>query len=214
MSKPIFAADGHGKPNSEPSLLAVFLAMLKISTFTFGGGYAMFAQMNIEFVQRRKWLGEQECTDMIAVAQATPGLFFANAAFLVGHKLAGWRGAYLSALGILVPAFVAMIFIALAYAHVIDNPWVAGAMRGVRPAVTALLFSTLFTLRRNALTSVVAWVLFGVALALALFTSINVIWLVLGGAVMGLIFCRAPLLASDLRVRHESRQITEESNNE
>ena len=172
--------------------LKFFLSTLKVSLITFGGGYVMLSNMNAEYVERRKWLSKEELADIFAIAQAPPGLPGVYTAFIVGHKLCGWGGAWLGAAGIILPPFFILMPIAMVYDRIIEYAWLQGAMRGVGAAVTALLLYTLFDMRKTSVKAWWHWILFAAVLALALLTDINVMWLLLGGAIVGLFatFCK------------------------
>ena len=72
--------------------LKLFLTMLKIGLFTFGGGYAMIALLENEFVTKRKWIEKDEFLDMVAIAESTPGPIAINAATYIGYKMLGVLG--------------------------------------------------------------------------------------------------------------------------
>ena len=72
----------------------LFLTMFKIGLFTFGGGYAMIPLIESELVSRKKWLGEDEFTDMLAIAESTPGPIAINSATYAGYKIAGFWGSF------------------------------------------------------------------------------------------------------------------------
>ena len=80
--------------------------MLKIGLFTFGGGYAMIALLENEFVSKRAWIDKEEFLDMAAIAESTPGPIAINAATYIGYKKAGFLGAAISTLGMCIPSFV------------------------------------------------------------------------------------------------------------
>ena len=72
--------------------LSLFLTMLKIGLFTFGGGYAMIALLENEFVEKKKWIEKDEFLDVAAIAESTPGPIAINAATYIGYKNAGIIG--------------------------------------------------------------------------------------------------------------------------
>jgi chromate transporter len=163
----------------------VFWVMFRIGLFTFGGGLAMLPQMSAEFVERRKWMKQEEMVDIFAVAQSLPGVVAVNASMLVGYRLGGQKCALVSALGSTLPSFLVLIFVSLGYQAFITNQYVAGAMVGIRAAVTGILAATVIKLGKAALKNVFSWVLFGTAMALT-FISVNPIWIILGGLAVGL----------------------------
>ena len=76
--------------------LLLFLTMLKIGLFTFGGGYAMIALLENEFVAKKKWIEKDEFLDLTAIAESTPGPIAINAATYIGYKRAGILGSIVS----------------------------------------------------------------------------------------------------------------------
>ena len=71
-------------------ICSLFITFLKIGAFTFGGGYAMIALLENEFVEKKKWLEKSEFLDMVAVAESTPGPVAVNSATYIGYKIA-WK---------------------------------------------------------------------------------------------------------------------------
>lgn len=92
--------------------LLLFLTMLKIGLFTFGGGSAMIALLENEFVAKKKWLEKEEFLDMAAIAESTPGPIAVNMATFVGSSQGGVLGAFLATLGVVLPSFVLILIIA------------------------------------------------------------------------------------------------------
>ena len=67
----------------------IFLSMLKIGAFTFGGGYAMVALLENEFVSKKGWMSKDEFLDLVAIAESTPGPLAINSATYIGYRVAG-----------------------------------------------------------------------------------------------------------------------------
>lgn len=67
----------------------LFGTFLKIGAFTFGGGYAMVALLQNEFVEEKKWVTKEEFLDMVAIAESTPGPMAVNSATYIGYRIAG-----------------------------------------------------------------------------------------------------------------------------
>lgn len=74
-------------------LLAIFLSMFKIGCFAFGGGYAIIALLENEFISKRNWIYHEEFLDVVAIAESTPGPIAINVATYIGYKLKGFVGA-------------------------------------------------------------------------------------------------------------------------
>ena len=83
-------------------ICSLFITFLKIGAFTFGGGYAMIALLENEFVEKKKWLEKSEFLDMVAVAESTPGPVAINSATYIGYKIAGFAGATMSTLAVCI----------------------------------------------------------------------------------------------------------------
>ena len=81
----------------------LFWTFLKIGAFTFGGGYAMVALLEREFVEDKQWLSREEFLDMVAIAESTPGPVAVNSATYVGYKIEGAEGAAASTLAVCLP---------------------------------------------------------------------------------------------------------------
>ena len=77
-------------------LIQLFLTFLKIGAFTFGGGYAMIALLENEFIEKKKWIDREEFLNMVAIAESTPGPVAVNSATYLGYRVGGVAGAALS----------------------------------------------------------------------------------------------------------------------
>ena len=87
------------------SLWSLFISMFKIGLFTFGGGYAMIALLEREFVERKQWLSHDEFLDLIVIAESTPGPIAINCATYIGYKVNKGIGAVIATLGMVIPSF-------------------------------------------------------------------------------------------------------------
>ena len=121
--------------------ISLFLTMLKIGLFTFGGGYAMIALLENEFVAKKKWLDKDEFLDVAAIAESTPGPIAINAATYIGYKNAGLVGSAVATLGICVPSFVIIYVISLFFDAFLSLTYVAYAFKGIQVCVVYLILS-------------------------------------------------------------------------
>ena len=104
----------HNTPAQEAkSLGTLFFTFFKIGLFTFGGGYAMIALLEEEFIQRRRWLDKDEFLDMAAIAESTPGPVAINSATYLGYKLAKVPGAATATVAVCLPSFLIIYAISL-----------------------------------------------------------------------------------------------------
>lgn len=127
--------------NRKTGLMDIFLIFLKIGAFTFGGGYAMIALLEDEFVDKRSWLNESEFLDMTAIAESTPGPVAINAATYLGYKLAGFKGALAASLAVCIPSFAIIYVISFFYERFQQITWVASAFKGIQACVVYLILS-------------------------------------------------------------------------
>ena len=121
--------------------LRLFLTMLKIGLFTFGGGYAMIALLENEFVEKKKWLEKDEFLDVTAIAESTPGPIAINAATYMGYKNAGIIGSIIATLGICIPSFVIIYAISLFFDAFLSLTLVEYAFKGIQICVVYLILT-------------------------------------------------------------------------
>ena len=148
-------------------LLQLFWTYLKVGTFTLGGGYAMLPLIQREVVDNRGWIDEAEFLNMIALAQAAPGLIAVNSAIFIGYQVgakhapqrwqAGWRAQVYTHLavaaavmGAVLPSFVIILAIAMIFSEHKGNQTIEAIMKGVRPAVVALIAAPLLKMSMKA----------------------------------------------------------------
>jgi chromate transporter len=115
--------------------------MMKIGLFTFGGGYAMLALLEDEFVSKRRWLDKDEFLRMTAIAESTPGPIAINAATYIGYKQTGVLGALVATVGVCIPSFAVIYVISLFFDAFLSLTLVAYAFRGIRVCVIYLILS-------------------------------------------------------------------------
>ena len=109
----------------------LFGTFFKIGAFTFGGGYAMVALLEHEFVEEKRWLTREEFLDMVAIAESTPGPVAVNSATYIGYKLAGVAGAAASTLAVCLPSFGVIYLISLFFDRFLQLTVVANAFKEI-----------------------------------------------------------------------------------
>ena len=125
--------------------LMLFLEFLKIGLFTFGGGYAMIPLIR-EVVLKHGWLDESQFLNMIGVAEVTPGPIAVNMATYVGSTQAGFLGALLCTLGVILPAFLIMLLISILLKKFMKNKYVQSALSGIKFVAIALIAASAITI--------------------------------------------------------------------
>lgn len=169
-------------------LWTLFTSMLYISTFTFGGGFVIVSLMQKKFVEELHWLEEDEMLDMTALAQASPGAIAVNGAILVGRKLAGIPGIAVAVLGTILPPMVILSLISLAYEAFATNLWVARALKGMQAGVAAVIVDVSLNLGTRVVKErdPLCIALMIVAFVLNYALHVNVIYIILGAALLGI----------------------------
>jgi chromate transporter len=122
-------------------ILSLFFAMLRIGLFTFGGGYAMIALLENEFVEKKKYIEKDEFLDMVAIAESTPGPIAINSATYIGYKHAGLIGSAMATLGVCIPSFIIIYAISMFFDAFLSFELVSCAFRGIQVCVVYLIFS-------------------------------------------------------------------------
>ena len=110
----------------------------------------MLSLIEREIVDRKGWIDREEYLNMIALAQAAPGLIAVNSAIFIGWRIGGWRGVIASVLGAVLPSFFIILAIAMLFQDYKDYPAVEAIFKGIRPAVVALIAAPLVRMAHSA----------------------------------------------------------------
>lgn len=176
-------------------LLSLFLSFFKIGLFTFGGGYAMIALIEREFVERKKWLEHDEFLEIIAVAESTPGPIAINSATYIGYKKAGVLGSAAATIAVCIPSFVIIYTISLFFEKFLKAEIVELAFKGIGACVAYLILAAgikMFKKLKKNPFNIVLFVLTTLSLiAFTLFSiKVSSILFILAGALIGIVvFC-------------------------
>lgn len=165
----------------------LFYTYLKIGTFTLGGGYAMLPLIQREVVDRKKWIDEEEFLNMIALAQAAPGLIAVNSAIFIGWRVGGWKGVCGAVLGAVLPSFLIILAIAMVFKEWKDQPAVEAVFKGIRPAVVALIAAPLVKLAKSAKISWLTALIPVTAALLIWLLHVNPVWVILATILLTLL---------------------------
>ena len=167
------------------SLWALFLFFLKVGSVLFGSGYVLLAFIRGDLVERYGWLTNGQLLDAVAVGQITPGPVFTTATF-IGYVLAGAQGAAVATVGIFLPAFVFVALSGWLIPRLRKSAAMGEFLDGINVASLALMIVVTYELGRSA---IIDWITVGLAIVSAILLikfKINSAWLVIGGAMIGL----------------------------
>ena len=182
----IATAGGAPSAATEANWLSVFLIFLKIGSVLYGSGYVLLAFLQRELVERMQWLTSQQLLDAIAIGQLTPGPVFTTATF-IGYLLAGHAGAIAATIGIFLPAFVLVGVVNPWVPKLRQSRWLSSFLNGVNAASLGLMAAVTWQL---GLAALIDWltVIVAIVSAIAVFRfRVNSAWLVLAGAIVGLV---------------------------
>ena len=167
----------------------LFLNTLYISAFTFGGGFVIITFMKTKFVDEMHWIDEEEMLDLAALAQSSPGAIAVNAAILVGWRVAGFIGMLTAVLGTIIPPMVILTVISFFYHAFITNIYVAAMLKGMQAGVAAVILDVVAGLGGNVIKThrPVYYLIMVGAFVATFFLNVNVIYIILGAAVIGIL---------------------------
>lgn len=173
----------------------LFIEFFTLGLFTFGGGAAMIAVLQNR-LKDKHWLSDDEVLDCIMVAQTLPGVVAVNMSVYVGYRMKGIKGALVSVFGMVLPSFVIIILIALFMQNFSENPYIAGALRGIRAATLGLILATCVKLSKQVIGKakeekaqlILTALLFPVAFLVITFLGVDAVWTILGGLIIGVAY--------------------------
>ena len=168
------------------SLWKLFFLFVKIGSMMIGGGYSMLPLLIRELVEKNKIITEDELTDYMAVAQCTPGVIAINTATFVGYKVRKIRGAIIASLGVVLVPMVLIMIIAAVLQSFATYPVVQHVFAGIRIAVCALIFASIYKLFKKTVTNLTAVVLFLAAFLFVAVGGVSPVFIVIGAGLVGL----------------------------
>jgi chromate transporter len=166
--------------------------MFTLSAFTFGGGYVIVSLMKEKFVDTLHWIDEEEMLNLVAIAQSSPGAVAVNGSLLVGYKVGKIRGAVISIIGTILPPFLIISLISIGYTQFRESVYVRSFLRGVQPAVAAIIADVVFSLGSTIIKSkkVVFIILMIASFLVAYIGNVNVMFIIVICALVGFFYTR------------------------
>jgi chromate transporter len=167
-------------------LWPLFLFFAKVGAVLYGSGYVLLAFIRADLVERWHWLTETQLLDAIAVGQVTPGPVFTTATF-IGYVLGGTQGALVATVGIFLPAFFFVAVSGPLVPRIRQSPTAGAFLDGVNAAALALMCVVTYELGRAAIVDLTTITLAVISAIILFRFRLNSAWLVVGGAVTGLL---------------------------
>lgn len=139
-----------------------------------------------EVIESRGWVAREDFLDLLTLAQSAPGPIALNTAVFVGYRICGLRGALAALAGIVLPAFSIILLVAIFFADIRDNQYVDAAFKAMRPAVVALIVAPIVGLAKSM--NRWLWIVSAVTALAIWYVGISPIYVLLAGAVAGLVW--------------------------
>lgn len=149
-------------------LVDLFLGFLKVGCFAFGGAYGAIPLIR-DVVLSNGWLSEEMLAYMIAVSESTPGPIMVNLATYVGSSQAGFWGALVATLAVVLPSFLIILLVTALLKTALKRPWVQAVLRGLKPCVIGIVLATgLYMILKNAFGTLSTFYINGQAILITL----------------------------------------------
>ena len=177
--------------NKFKKALLVFWSFFKIGLFTFGGGYAMISVISAELVERRKWITQEDMTDMLIISEMTPGAIAVYCASFVGYRVAGVLGGILGTLGVVLPSLIIITVLSFFVHYLEEVAWLAAAFKGIQAVVVVLIVNAMVKFFKQLDKNWQSYLIAAAALIVTLLTDFNVIFLILAGGIYGIVYTLA-----------------------
>ena len=165
----------------------LLLDFIRFGCFTFGGGWSIIAQMRQLYVEKRQVISDEELLDLTSVAKSLPGTMIANVAMLFGYRMAGLAGGLVCVFGMVLPPMMILIGISFFYNAFRSSYWVTAAMEGMQAAVVPIIAGAALSMVKGSIKYSPCVLVVLVSFVLYAFSRISAVYLVLLGAVAGLI---------------------------
>ena len=121
--------------------LDLLIGFLKVGCFAFGGAYGAIPLIR-DVVLSYGWLSDEVLTYMIAVSESTPGPIMVNLATYIGSSQAGFLGAVIATLAVVLPSFLIILFVTALLKTALKNKYVQAVLRGLKPCVIGIVLAT------------------------------------------------------------------------
>ncbi|MBQ6622750.1 MAG: chromate transporter [Mogibacterium sp.] len=168
-------------------MIELFVTFFKLGLFTIGGGVAMIPVLSDLIVNDKKWFSEDEALDIISICQSLPGVIAINMATYVGFRKRGLPGSLISTVGVILPSFVIMLMIAVGLAKIGDNPYILGALGGLRSAALGLILLAVWKVGKGVMKDAFSTGAAIVSFVLIAFLKVSVVYVVLAFLLLGIV---------------------------
>lgn len=168
-------------------LLQIFFVFVKVGIFGYGGGPSMIPLIQHEVVDRYHWMTNQEFVDAMAMGYALPGPIATKMSAYVGYKVAGIPGSVVGTLGMVLPSMILILLLAVFAWKFKDSPYIQAALKGVRPAIVALLIMVIYDIWPSSVNNLAGVAIMVAAIVLVIVLKIHPAYAIGGAALAGIL---------------------------
>ena len=165
----------------------IFKTFFKVGTLLLGGGYVILPLLTNELVDKRKWITSEELCEYFAISTSLPGVIAANISVFVGNKLLGLKGSIAAVVGLILPAFLAIVLLATILSEIVAKAFVQNIFWGVGIGVILLLYLAVKEMWKKAIVDKFSWIVYIVSLLLTLSGKIPLALIVIAALCTGII---------------------------
>ena len=177
------------KENNKIKLSEIFVQFLTLSIFAFGGGTTIISMMKDRFVDRLKWISEDDMNEMLTIVLSAPGATVINISILVAYRLRGIKGVLVAVLASILPPFVTIVLLLKVYKQVGDSVIVIHMLKGIKSAAAAIIVVVVSKMTISLIKRKNPYLigLFLIFFILTRFVDVNVMILMLASMAIGII---------------------------
>ncbi|MCX7747638.1 MAG: chromate transporter [Clostridia bacterium] len=169
-------------------LFELFLTFFKIGLISFGGGYAIIPIFQRECVQNKKWITDEELTDVMGISQALPGAIMVNASTMIGYKISHLKGALIAAVASNIPTFFIMLLVTVFFWEYTNIEVLQKVFKGILLGVTSMIIFSLVNIYKSVVKSYFDILLVIFSAALLIVFKINAVFVILGLGILGFVW--------------------------
>lgn len=172
----------------DKTFYSIFKTFLKVGTLLLGGGYVILPLLTSELVDKKKWITSDELCEYYALGASLPGIIAANTAIFTGRKLLGTKGAVAATMGMVLPAFLAIVLLAAILSEIIHKPSVQHIFWGVGIGVITLLFLAVKEMWKKSVNDKFSVAIYLGCLILALSRKVSLAVIIIGALIFGILW--------------------------
>lgn len=170
----------------EKNCYTIFKTFFKVGTLLLGGGYVILPLLTSELVEKKNWITSDELCEFYAIGASLPGIIAANTAIFTGRKLLGTKGAVAATVGMVLPAFLAIVLLATILSEIINLPTTQHIFWGVGIGVIVLLFLAVKEMWKKSVNDNFSLTVYIVCTILALTRKVPLALIIIGALVCGI----------------------------